>query len=264
MHSFEHEGNKMWLDGYVYQDMSDVIEWRKYNWDSIITVIGREGSGKSTFGAQLCSFADSNFNVDRIVFTPNQFFDAINSLPDESSILYDEAITGADSAMFKDKDSVKLVSMLTQIRRKKLFIVICFPYLIRLNRYYVQRSTGMFYVYARGPNKRGYLNYYNNRQLNIIYGIIKTHAFYSIYPDLVYTKMGYASYYGRFCPTFPLNYDEYEKKKIAALNTIDKKTGLTKSLQAAILKKYCGDLLTQQQIADKIKCTQELVSQARI
>ena len=249
-----------WLDGYIHADIGDAISWRRHDWDSIFTVVGREGAGKSTLAAQLCSYADPNFSINNIVFTPDQFKAAIQDNPKETAILWDEAITGADSAIFMTKKSVEIIQLLTQARRKRLFIVICFPYLYKLNKYYVSRSVGLFYVYASAPDKRGKVIYYNNWEMNKIYGLMKVSAYYRVFPEALYRIKSLRSYYGTFNKNFLVDKLDYENKKDIALKSIDKK-GLSKTARAKIIKDYFPEL-THSQIAKKLGISRQVVSSA--
>ena len=129
---------KYYMDGYLQSNLDDIKNTAIPNkWDSLLILFGREGSGKSTLGTQIGIYLDNNFNNDDIVFKPTDFITTINEAMPESAILWDEAITGADVAKFADKISNMIISQLTQIRKKKLMIIICFPYLWKLNRYFV-------------------------------------------------------------------------------------------------------------------------------
>ena len=252
--------NSFYLDGYIHADIGDAISWREHDWDSIFTIVGREGAGKTTLGEQLCSYADTNFSLKNIVFTASEFKAAVQDFPKESAILWDEAITGADSALFMTRKSVEIIQLLTQARRKRLFIVICFPYLYKLNKYYVSRSVGMFYVYASAPDKRGKVIYYNNWEMNKIFGLMKVSAYYRVFPEALYRIKSLRSYYATFTKTFLVDKLEYEDKKDKALKSIDKK-GLSKTARAKIIKDYFPEL-THKEIAKKVGITRRAVRSA--
>lgn len=250
------------LDGYVYNNLKELKEYAIPNkWDALTTIIGREGTGKSTLGAQLCAFMDKDFNIDKIVFTTRQFKKAVTTFKEESAILWDEAITGADVARFFTKENAEIVSLLTQARRKRLFIVICFPYLFKLQKYYISRSVGLFRVYARGWDDRGFLEFYNNLELNVIYGRTKTQPQYRAVPEMIFYHKRRRSFYGTFSKKFPLDYDEYEKKKEAALTEAKHKHKFTRSELVRALK-VVNPKLTNSELSKAVNTSSSNVAQA--
>lgn len=183
-------------------------------WDSLIIVFGKEGTGKSTLAMQIADYLDKDFNLENVVFTPEQFENAIENCPEQSSIVWDEAITGANIARHASDISLNIVSKLTQIRRKRLKIILCFPYLYMLNKYFISRCIASIYVYAKGFDDRGHAFFYSNNQTEFLYNQMKDKYRYHYKGAINRCKK---SFFTRFNAAFPLDHSAYEVKKIKAL-----------------------------------------------
>jgi DNA-directed RNA polymerase specialized sigma subunit len=162
------------MDGYLNSNLDLILSKAIPNyWDCFGIIFGREGAGKTTIATQICYRLDPNFTVKNIVWTTQQMSKAIDETKDESSILWDEAITGAKSSQHAEEISQLLISKLTMIRKKRLKIIICFPYLYMLNKYFVSRCLFSIYVYAKGFTDRGYAKAYNSRNSEKLYNLMK-------------------------------------------------------------------------------------------
>lgn len=208
---------EMYIDGYLKQNLDIVLTQAIPNdWDVLSIYLGAEGSGKSTLAIQNALYCDHNFNLDNVVFTPQQFDHILDICPKGSSIVWDEAITGANAQLYAFMISIKIISKLTQIRRKNLKIFICFPYLHLLNDYFVKRSTYGIYVRAKSYSERGYFNFYSLPRLENLFQLMKEKYRYN-------NNKAYASvmpnFFGRFTKFFPLNKAQYDLKKERATLT---------------------------------------------
>jgi hypothetical protein len=181
-----------------------------YKWDCLIVVFGKEGSGKSTCASQGCKFLQKKFNINHVVFTPEQFLEVIETCNPEDSIMWDEAITGASTTGQANKISFLIVTQMTQIRKKKLKIFFCFPYLHMLNKYFVMRCMAGIYVYAKGFKDRGHGKFFNQRQLAILYALMKEK--YRAYPNDAIMRVP-KSFNFEFSKTMCLNEALYDEKK---------------------------------------------------
>jgi hypothetical protein len=180
------------------------------NWDCLGIVFGKEGSGKTTFAVQTCKYLDKTFCAERVVFTPEQFIKACDSALPEEAILWDEAITGASIDKQMGNMGKAIVTKLTMIRRKKLKILILLPYLLMMQKYFVNRCLFSVYVYAKGFSKRGYLKFYNQTQTEYLYNLMKDK-----YRNSYLGAMSHSTYSfdARFHSKFPIDFVEYEKRK---------------------------------------------------
>ena len=203
------------------------------DWDGLLILFGREGSGKTTLATQLCKYLDPKFDIDRCVFTPAQFTEAIDSLPDESAILWDEAITGANISTHASEISIAIVSKLTQIRKKRLKIFLCFPYLHMLNKYFVSRCICSIYVYAKDFTDRGYGFFYSQPQTEFLYNYMKEHFRYM--PMDAIKKSKHAFYF-KYSKHFYLPKNIYDTKKETARIDGDNSADKWKTRAVKLLK----------------------------
>lgn len=205
---------KFWMDGYFKANL-DIIkdEAIPNNWDAIFIVFGKEGTGKTTIATQGAAYLYSNFNIDLTCWSPEQFEAAIEKAKPESSILWDEAITGANASAWANSVSQSVISKLTQIRKKRLKIFICFPYLNMLNKYFVSRCVASIYVYSRGFKDRGHAFYYNQEQTEYLYAVMKER--YRLKPSKALSYCDKAFYFN-FPNHFCLPEGEYDRRKEAA------------------------------------------------
>ena len=100
----------------------------KKNRNLIALFIGDTGSGKSLSSIRLAERVDPNFNVDRIVFTVDDFLALVNSgLPPGSVIVFDDAGLGINARLWQEM-SARVFGMLTQgFRYKQILTFITVP-----------------------------------------------------------------------------------------------------------------------------------------
>lgn len=210
----------VYFDSY-YRSNLDIIknEGMKHKWDCLAIFFGQEGAGKSTLAIQTAWNRDPTFCLDRVVFTPDEFIKAIDEAEPEQAIVWDEAITGANVMMFASKISNIIISKLTQIRKKRLYIFLCFPYLHMLNKYFVSRALFSCYVYARDFDDRGYFKFYNAKKTQILYAMMKEK--YTYFPQTAIHKVT-PGFFSHFSGKFPLDEKKYDIKKEKARIENDK------------------------------------------
>ena len=208
-------GYQYGMDGYVYSNLKRIKDRAiRNNWDAFIIVWGKEGTGKSTYAAQTGLFLDPNMTLDNWAWTAEQFEDKIMNAAPESAVVWDEAITGANAAQWASAVSQTVINLLTQIRKKRLKIIICFPYLNMLNKYFVSRCIASVWVYARSFTDRGYARFYNQKQTEFAYGLVKEK--YRLRPFEGIKNANYAFSF-RYGKTMPVPRDEYEQLKDAGI-----------------------------------------------
>jgi predicted Zn finger-like uncharacterized protein len=98
------------------------------NRNLIALFVGDTGSGKSLSSIRLAERVDPNFNVDRIVFTVQDFLALVNSgLPPGSVIVFDDAGLGINARLWQEM-SARVFGMLTQgFRYKQILTFITVP-----------------------------------------------------------------------------------------------------------------------------------------
>lgn len=85
-YGFNSEGQKI-----LVPFLSNIVKTRiKQEKNNLMLVTGEASSGKSYLGLSLCEYFDPKFNVDKVIFTPKQFFDTVLNLPKNSWVLLDE------------------------------------------------------------------------------------------------------------------------------------------------------------------------------
>jgi len=221
----EIQGYKFWLDNYFKSNLDIGLKEAIPNkWDWLCIILGNEGVGKSTLGTQQAIYLDNNFNIDNVVFTPDQFDTAVENAEPESAILWDEAITGANIKNHATSINIALISKLTQIRFKKLKIILCIPYLYLLERYFISRCLCGIYVYAKDFDDRGYANFYNQPQMEYLYYLQKIK--YPMNPNKSYSEAK-KGFFFKFHKCFCLPEDEYDKKKEAGRTAKAGDTGIS-------------------------------------
>lgn len=202
---------RFWIHDNLNDNMQNLLDKAiPNNWDVFGIVFGREGSGKTTLGTQICYKLDPNFTVKNIVFTPQQFQDQITKAKPETAILWDEAITGANAQKHANVISQNIISRLTMIRKKRLKIIICFPYLYMLNKYFVSRAMFTCFVYAKGFDKRGYGYFFHSTQTELLYNLMKEKYKYNY---LLAVKKCPRSFYFKYLNRFCADEKQYEENK---------------------------------------------------
>ena len=109
-----------------------LLQWFKRriqkNRNVIALFIGDTGSGKSLSSIRLAERVDPSFNVDRIVFTVQEFVSLVNSgLSPGSVIVFDDAGLGINARLWQDINA-RVFGMLTQgFRYKQIITFITVP-----------------------------------------------------------------------------------------------------------------------------------------
>lgn len=239
------------------KDQYDIVEKKAIanNWDAPIINCGIEGTGKTTLSFQAAIYFDPNFTLKNVVFTPEQFMEAIQTLPEGSSIVWDEAITGAMSQQ-ANAVSLTVIQKMTQIRKKRYKLFINFPYLWMLNKYFIYRSLAVIKVIALGFEDRGYFNFYGRRTAKNLVGMMKDK--YRTNPDRAFMdRYCKSAFWGYFTSYFPLDEQAYNIKKETAIQDLDKRSpNRWKIFFAKTLRAIKEDSnLTITKLAEKLECS---------
>ena len=200
-------------------------------------------SGKSVFAQQMALYLDNDFIMSRIVFTPSEFEKKVKEAKKGQAIIYDEAYSGLSSRQAMSSINRTLVSMLTQIRQKNLYIFIVMPCFFELDKYpAIWRSRGLLNVYTKGFN-RGYFGFYNFDRKKILYLKGKKFYQYSVKPN----------FRGCFTKKYVVDEKAYRKLKNEALSNVDEFENKY-LIQRNSLLKLCSDYkITQIQMSKGIE-----------
>jgi len=214
----------IYIDGYHKTNLDKAKEVIKKDWDMIFVYDGPEGSGKSTKAIQDAYYCDNTLILDRVVFTPYAFQKSVTSAKPYQAVVYDEAYTGLSSRATMSLINRTLIKMLAEIRQKNLFIFVVMPTFFDLDKYVaLWRSRALIHIYTGPDFKRGFFAFYNVDKKKDLY--INGKKYYSYaHPKPNFT--------GRFTGDFPLDKEEYKKKKRLAL--VEREN---KAAEADILKK---------------------------
>ena len=193
------------VDKYLHKNLMLYKKAVARKWDGVFFVGGYEGDGKSVFAAQVASIFDHTYCLERCVFTPQQFIDAVNKAEKGQAIVYDEAQDAFESTN-RDKMTKAVKSMLTRIRRKQLYLIIVAPDFWRINKYlFIHRSRAFFRVYAVAL-ERGRFEFYNRERKHELLIKGKREEKLCVPPN----------FRAKFMNWFPLDEEAYNKKKEAA------------------------------------------------
>lgn len=206
----------------------------KENSDRVYIIDGREGLGKSTLALQLAAGLDPNFNIEKIVFSPEDFEYAVRHSERYSAIVFDEAFNGLSSKGSLSKENKRLVRLLMECRQQNLFIFIVLPSIFMLEKYAaIHRAHALFHV-VPSQNRERYRAYvvYNYKLKKLLYIKGKQMMSYS------FPRMGKLH---QFYATIPPNVDksEYVRKKLDSFRNEDKGDEVIKQTrQRDILVRY--------------------------
>ena len=202
-------GNKeINLDGYFKKNLDLAKKVVKKDWDMIFIIDGAERAGKSNLAQQIAYYVDPTLNLDRIVFTPEQFEQAVLNAEKYQAIIWDEAVTGADSGQTLTNMWKAVKKMLVQMGQKNLYVFILIHSFFDLTKYLaLWRSRALIHVY-HDRFSRGYFKFYNEERKKYLY--IKGKKFYEY-------KQGRPNFIGRFTKGYVVNDKAYREKKEVSL-----------------------------------------------
>lgn len=206
-------------------DKNVINALKKENKDCVIIVDGREGSGKSTLAMQLGKYCDPTLDLSRIVFSPEDFREAILKSEKGQCIIYDEAFTGFSSRGSLSPINKVLVSLAMQMRQKNLFIIIVLPTIFMLDKYMAMHRTKALIHVFESKGRRGYFRLFNNKKKKLLLLFGSKTMSHSV-------KQAWTNFKGRFYGKFVIGDAEmekaYEKKKEVSLEDSEK-TSMTSS-----------------------------------
>lgn len=186
-----------------------LIEKKDKDW--VILIDGYEGAGKSTFGMQMGKFIDPTLDISRVCMTADEFKQTIIDAKKGECVIYDEAVTGLTSGDSVSRIGKLLKSMMMQMRQKNLFVIVILPTVFELNTYAaMSRAKSLFHIYESG-GRQGYFVGYNRASTRLLYLKGKKTRSYKVR----------SWFRGRFYGKYPINEEEYRKKKGEALFSLD-------------------------------------------
>ncbi len=197
-----------YLDGYLKSNLDDVIHSvTKKDYDSFIIVTGKEGVGKSTIAGQIAMYLDPTYCLDRCCFTADQFVETCEKADKFQAVVFDETMGYLSSRGTMSMFNRKLVKIMSEMRSKNLFVILCIPSFFELDRYpAIHRSTGLIHVY-----KRAHFGSYDYKKKKDLY----------LQGKKTYSYVTPPTFIGKCTKYFPLNKEDYEAKKQKAIREWD-------------------------------------------
>jgi hypothetical protein len=205
--------NDVYYDGYLQKNLNILKKNIKDDWDFWFIIDGLEGTGKSMLGQQCGALLDPNITIKNIVFTPQQFDQAVDELPPYSVLIWDEAITGTQST-----DMTKMARTLqkkaVQMRQKNLYVILILHSYYELKKYYAIHRTWFLLNCYYTPNmeteklERGFFKFYGRDAKRLMYCNDKLRRNYD-YPG----AQQYVEFRGRFYKNYVVDEAEYKAKK---------------------------------------------------
>lgn len=162
--------------------------------DWLGVVDGDEGSGKSVLAMQLCKDLDPSFDIDRIVYTADDFINIIKRARKGWAILLDEGYAAANARASLSEVNRSLVALSTEMRQKNLFIIICIPSFFDLDKHFaIHRSRALFHVYFDADGDRGQFIIFPKGAKKLLYlNGKKTYSYrtpHSPYPPMKFSNL---------------------------------------------------------------------------
>jgi len=202
-------GKKFWMDNFLKENFQFVktkvqhkVAHRRS--DLFVIVDGPVGSGKSTLSFQAALWFDPTFNLDRVVFSVEDFLGAIIRAKPGQAVVFDEAII-VNSRSALTEFNKKIIIAMTQIRSKGLYIFFNIPSVFDLDKNLVlNRCHLLLHCFQNRFGDRGKYIVFDNDKLKLLY--LKGKKLYTYgYPK--------ANFTGNFTEFFCLPRKEYEDKK---------------------------------------------------
>jgi len=245
-----------YIDGYLKSNLDILRVHIKNDWDYILLVDGREGSGKSVLAQMTGKYLDPSLDIDRVVFTPEEFVDAVKVAKKYQCVIYDEAYAGLSSRGTMTELNKTIVRMLTEIRQKNLFIIIVMPCFFDLDKYVaLWRSCALLHVRVENMN-RGFFSFYTYNKKKSLYVTGKQYYNYA---------RPAPNFYGSFTNQYVVSEVLYRKKKKESVDKItlqnESTTNKSKQRDKTILLLKEELAWTDEAIADKIGMSRRRVSE---
>lgn len=210
----EINGVPRYFDGYMASNLEILKEAVRKNFDGVIYIGGYEGNGKSTLAQQFAAFVDPTFCVERICFSIDEVEECVKNSEPGQAVIYDESWKDVNSGAKYSASAQKFIRILTENRKKRLFIFVVAATFFDINKYLlIHRSRAYIEVYTKGLT-RGFFSFYDRERKKDMY--IRGKRDWNM-------NLVKPTFRGSFLDWKPINEDEYEAKKDKAIRYEAKK-----------------------------------------
>jgi hypothetical protein len=230
------DNDSLITDGYIGKQIKTIQHMIKDNFDVVIIIDGKEGCGKTYFGMQLCKMVDPSFNLDRVVFSSEEFADVVNKCSPGQAVLMDESMNSFFSRQAMSGTNIGGVKLLAMCRFRRLFLVLILPSFFELDRYpALHRSSALVHIYAMPKDEgkegltRGFFRWYDRKAKKRLYLLGKKGMEYQVSKP---------TFYGRFANKTVMDMNLYNEKKFKALQLIGGEDKPEPKLTLLYKKKY--------------------------
>ena len=211
------EHSLLYMDGFLKADLDFIKERVLQHNDFFLCVIdGRVGCGKSTFTIGLVCYLNQETKLHNICFTLEEFEKRLRAAESGEVIVLDESFE-LNKRSSQSSSNFRILSLLQQMREKKLFIFLILPSIYDLDKTVILNLCDYFIHVWREPfGRRGQFSAYDRRGFIDLW----------LYSRLTYSyprKVARPIFKGRFTKNFPLDYAEYRRRKLSALETFKSK-----------------------------------------
>jgi hypothetical protein len=208
------EGLSYHLDNTLKANLDSIMKkLRTKDRDYVLIIDGNERSGKSSIAQQIASYVYPEFGMAQLCMNGQEFIKAIQTAPKGATIIYDEAYGGLSSRGALSEINNLIVSLMTEMGQRNLFVIIVIPSFFMLDKYAaIWRSRALIHTYFK-RGQRGSWICFNNAKKKLLYLRGKKDYNYNVVRS---------SFRGRFAGVYTVDEEEYRHKKDLALKNRDR------------------------------------------
>lgn len=200
-----------YIDGYLKDNLDLYKKMVKNHRDLVFVVTGKEREGKSVLANTILKYLDPTYCLDRCYMSGQEFVKGLDDATNFQALCYDEAAEYTARGSLTKFNRI-INEALSRIGVKQLFMAICLPSFFELDRYpAIHRSNFLLRVYSH-QGQRGFFEFWNWENKLQLY--LKGKKFY----DYSSQHPNFRGYFTK--SAFPLNQEEYDAKKLAALKDL--------------------------------------------
>jgi len=170
-----HDDGGIYFDGWLLNKL-DKIKWlQKNNWDVLINIVGREGSGKSTLSFIIGQYlTNMGLTLDNLASGSSDALKKLQRLPNGSLIIIDEAELLFSSRETMTREQRQLTNVMMIIRQKCMCLILVSPSFFDLARYIaVDRSRFLIRTYTDKNLSRGRFMFWGEKKKRVLYELGK-------------------------------------------------------------------------------------------